>query len=338
MNALRLGIVGFGRLAREYYVPALPTVDGARLVAVADPLPASRAAAARLAGVTVFDDHRAMLERAALDGLLVASPPSTHLAVWEDGARRGLAVFMEKPFVLSDDLDRLPRPATAPRLMLDLNRRFWPPYRRIGELVAAGALGTPVAIDYRLHTDPDVWSAVTRHRFVSGEGGVLHDLGSLAIDLALQLMGSEPERVAADARTVRWAGDHVQLRLEFRDGSSVSCDLAYDRPPCERLVARGPAGGVLLADPNMALHHLRNGARRGLLGGCADAVAFGYRALRPARRMARASIRDALDAFVRAGRGTSPFAPGFEDAVRNARLIAVAARAARERRAVATPP
>ena len=43
--SLRIGLVGFGRLARDYYLPAFRTLDGCRLVGIADPLPASRAAA-----------------------------------------------------------------------------------------------------------------------------------------------------------------------------------------------------------------------------------------------------------------------------------------------------
>ena len=47
---------------------------------------------------------------------------------------------------------------------------------------------------------------------------------------------------------------------------------------------------------------------------------------------------DDFAAFVHAARGTEPFLPGFDDALRNARLVAAAARAARERRTVVVEP
>jgi len=56
---LRLGVAGFGRLVRDVYLPAFRSLRDARLVAVADPLPASRSAAAKLLkGAAVHSDHR----------------------------------------------------------------------------------------------------------------------------------------------------------------------------------------------------------------------------------------------------------------------------------------
>ncbi len=45
-DPLRIGLAGFGRLARDFYLPAFRFLSGARLVAVADPLRESRSAAA----------------------------------------------------------------------------------------------------------------------------------------------------------------------------------------------------------------------------------------------------------------------------------------------------
>jgi scyllo-inositol 2-dehydrogenase (NADP+) len=321
-RALRLGIVGFGRLAREYYLPALREIAAADVVAVADPLAASReAAAARLPGVRVHVAHRAMLDHEPLDGVLIASPPSTHLAVWDDVAARGPAVFLEKPFVLSGQLGELERRRASDRVMMDFNRRFWPPYRRVIRLVQGGAVGRPFEAEYLLHVNVLAWCTVTSHRLAPGEGGVLHDLGSQAIDLALDLLGGEPVAVAAEARTRRWAGDRLHLRLASADGSVVRSDLAYGERTREQLVVRGPRGVVRLADPNMAVHR----GAGGIGARCQDAAAFAYRALRPGHAFARASIRAALDRFVRATRGEATFVPGFEDGRRNARWVAAAA-------------
>jgi predicted dehydrogenase len=147
-----MGIAGFGRLARDYYVPAFRALADARLVAVADPLAGSRSVAARrMASLALFADHREMLERAGLDALLVASPPSTHLAIWNAAAAQGLPVFMEKPFVLAGQLGEVGRGTGS--LMLDFNRRFWPTYRRAAEAVQSGAVGRPVDVHFQLHTD-----------------------------------------------------------------------------------------------------------------------------------------------------------------------------------------
>lgn len=339
MRPLRIGIAGFGRLARDYYLPAFQTIEGARLVGVADPLPASRAAAThRLPSVDVYRDHPAMLERANLDAILVATPPSSHLEIWNHAAARNVAVFMEKPLALCGQLEEIERGNATPNLMIDFNRRFWPTYRRVSEVVRKGVLGKPVEVDFRLHTDVLSWSTVTQHRLSGDEGGILHDLGSHAIDLAADLLGEEPNGVTAEARSDRWPQDYLRLDLAFADGSAVRCDLAYADRTVERLSVRGPRGSLRLADPNMAIHFERNGARGPRLAArCLDAAVFGYRALRRGRSMARFSIRSALAAFVHAVAAGEPHSPGFEEAVWNLRWLEAAARSAAEGRP-AVPP
>jgi len=338
-DSLRIGVAGFGRLVRDYYLPAFRTVPGADLVAVADPLPESRTAAAdRLPSAAVYPDHRTMLERESLVGLLVASPPSTHLRIWNDAAAAGLAVFMEKPFILGGQLGEIERGAASANLMMDFNRRFWPNYRRVSELVRQGAVGKPVEIEFLLHVDVLSWSTVTQHRLSPDEGGILHDLGGHAIDLASDLLGEEPEGVTARTSSSRWPDDHLLLDLSFGDGSAVRCDLAYEAPTRERLSVRGPGGRLWLADPNMAIHLERDGSRRSRLAArCLDAAVFGYRALRRGRSMARFSIRSALAAFVHALAAGEPFSPGFEEAMRNVRWLEAAARSEAEGRP-AVPP
>jgi predicted dehydrogenase len=326
---VRLGLVGFGMLARDYYLPALRTLDGIRVVAVADPLLESRRAAdARLDGVAVYSDHATMLERTSLDGALVASPPSTHLDVWSAAVARGLPVFVEKPLLLAGQLGWLPA-GNDPRLMVDFNRRFWPVYARLRELMRAGAFGTPVHLEFGLHLDVRRWSGVTRHRLDAAEGGVLHDLGSHAIDLALELIGEEPDAVMAEICKADSTDDRVQLRLSFPSGSSASCDVAYGARTREWLVVHGPDKTARLADPNMALHIGRSdAARHPLVTWGIDAISLGYRACWRSRSMARASIRAALAAFVHAVRTNTAFVPGFVDGLRNVRWMAAACRSA----------
>ena len=325
-GGMRLGLVGFGRLAREYYLPALRNLDEARIVAVADPLQESRSEAVRrLPGVRVYENHLPMLDTASLDAVLVASPPSTHLRAWNDAAARDLPVFMEKPFVLCGQLGAIVRGSAEGRLMVDFNRRFWPTYRRIGALLREGAFGSPVTADFQLHTDVLSWSTVTRHRFSDEEGGVLHDLGGHAIDLAGDLMGADPVSVASEESTMRWPADRMRLELLFADGSRFRCDVAWRDRNRERLAIQGPAGGLRLEEPNMVAHFTSDGAGRlRVFDRVLDAAMFGYRAVRRKRAMSCFSIGSALASFVRTAREGGAFSPGFEDAVRNVRWLEAA--------------
>ena len=48
-STLRIGLVGCGRVAERYYLPALARAEAARLVAIADPMPADVFAALSVA-------------------------------------------------------------------------------------------------------------------------------------------------------------------------------------------------------------------------------------------------------------------------------------------------
>jgi predicted dehydrogenase len=182
---VRLGLAGFGRLARDAYLPALAALPDTRLVAIADPLPASRdAARARCPDVRTYETVTSLLEGEALDGLLVASPPSGHLTAWRAATAAGLPVFVEKPLLLAHEVPLIVAGDERAPVMVNFNRRFWPPYARARATVASGVLGTPVTLDFLLHLDVLGWSTVTRHRLAPEEGGLLHDLGSHAIDFA----------------------------------------------------------------------------------------------------------------------------------------------------------
>jgi predicted dehydrogenase len=339
VTPLRLGLAGFGRLARDYYLPALRAAPDVRLVAVADPLPESRAAAAvRCPGAHVYETLSAMLDGAALDALLVASPPSAHLAAWRAASTARIPAFVEKPILLSHELPLLDGREDGARVMVDFNRRFWPPYVRARAIVAAGTLGTPLHLDFRLHLDVLGWSTVTRHRLAADEGGLAHDLGCHAIDLASWLLGEEPREVTAVASTRRWRDDHLRLGLAFPSGATADADLAHGARTRERLGIRGPGGRLWQDEPNMALHLERAGARRGRLAAKSlDMAVLAYRALRRSRSVGRASIQGALDAFVRAVRTGGPFEPGVADGLRNARWVAAAVRSAAAGGASARP-
>ena len=333
-----LGLVGFGRFARNYYVPALRSlIPGAR-VCVADPLAEARDSAARLLpGSRSYPDHRAVLAREPLDGVLVASPPSTHLEVWQSAARHDLPVFLEKPFLAPGELDNIdPADPAWRNLMIDFPRRFWPAYRDLERRVSGGDLGRVSHAQLTLHIDLAPWLTVTRHRLDPDEGGVLYDLGSQALDLATMIFRQRPSEIRARRYGASGPRDRVVLDLGFASGLAVNCDLAYGDRNRESVRIYGEEGLLRLDDPNMLTWLERAPTRyRGAIRWCADTAALCYRGLIRDRSMLRYSVRAALEAFLRAVAARSDFEPGFEDALQIARWTEAAARALAEGRSIA---
>ncbi len=270
-----------------------------------------------------------MLRANHLDGLLIASPPSTHLDLANQACSRGLAVFLEKPAALTwqlPELEALGR--TAPRLMIDFNRRFWPPYRALAEKAKSSAIGSLQEIRYDLHVNLLQWKATTPHRTNPQEGGLLHDLGSHAVDLVCTIVGHAPSSVQATYRNRMPLRASMCIKLEYPDGAVAICDLAYSKLSRESMRLTGSSGNLLLRNPNMRIHQIDGGQDERWSDRVGDIAILGYRAWRRSYSMLRYSIAQALGTFVASLHNATPLQPPVEDAIANLRILAAAAESA----------
>jgi predicted dehydrogenase len=329
MSGLGVGLVGFGRLAERYYAPALRRSRALRVVAIAEPLAERRRRAAAewpaARGVASLAD---LVRSDGVEALLVASPPASHLAAWRAACAAGLPAFVEKPLVLTHQLAEIGDLGRDPRVMVDFNRRFWPAYQEIRRRVAADELGRELVLDFRLELDVDRWSAVTAHRGDAAQGGLVHDLGSHALDLAAWLLGGAPVELAASRLDARPASERWRLDLAFGDGSRAVLALAYGRRTRERLRLRGSGGRLRLDEPNLRPRVSNSSLRPSLLAPVLDAGLLVARFVRRSTSFGRASIAAALAAFAAAARAGDAFAPGGEEGLRNVRWVAAVERSA----------
>ena len=94
----RIGVVGTGWWATTAHLPALAGHPGADLVAVCDPLPdRARAAAERFGAPQHFTDVAALLDAGLVDGVVVATPHTSHHSVARAVLDAGVHVLVEKP-------------------------------------------------------------------------------------------------------------------------------------------------------------------------------------------------------------------------------------------------
>lgn len=337
MKPLRLGLIGFGRLAQNYYVPAFRSFSSPLDLSVADPQENCLAIAKqRLPDAKTYKNHRDLLAQATLDGLLVATPPSTHLAIWRDAAALGLAVFMEKPFLLANELESVDRDDPAlERLMVNFNRRFWPAYRQLGRWVRAGRIGRPQHARFTLITNLGAWSKVTEHRLQAGEGGALYDLGSQLLDLVAITFDEAPTQVRARHSDASTDHERATLELKFNSGLSVECVLGYDRSNQEHVKIWGEHGCLRLDNPNFCMWRERKSSfANQLVQTPANLAALGFRGLVRSRSMLRYTVRAALESFVQSLSTGQALRPGFADAFRVALWTEAASRSAASQTAV----
>jgi predicted dehydrogenase len=199
----RLGFLGVGWIGR-HRMQALCAAGQAEAVAVADPDPAARIAAAQaVPGVTVVERLEDLLAL-ELDGIVIATPSAMHAEQALAGLAAGVAVFCQKPLARDAEETRAVVAAARDadrRLGVDFSYRHLAATRAARAAIVSGELGDIFAVDLTFHNayGPDKpWFGDRR---LAG-GGCLIDLGTHLVDLALWLTDGGSAQVQA-ARVLR---------------------------------------------------------------------------------------------------------------------------------------
>jgi predicted dehydrogenase len=224
--ALRLGLVGCGRLAERGYVPAARAARGVEIVAVTDPDRARRGLVAAKLGASAHARFGELLASAPLDGIIVCSPPEQHEEAATLAAAADLTALVENPPAL-DPAGALRVAALTPAPWIGFNRRFDQGRELERVMPAGGDLQVRMVLHYRRKA----WRALH-----AGDD-VLLDVAPHLIDLALFLTGSLPLAVRANATRERAGLVLATTRAE------VQIECAADRPHHELIEIRRADGG-----------------------------------------------------------------------------------------------
>ena len=91
MSCIKLAIIGAGKVAQDYHVPAIATHKAFHLLACAS-------THGSLHGVQHFESIGDLLEAAStIDAVAICTPPQVRYAIAQRCLERGLHVFLEKP-------------------------------------------------------------------------------------------------------------------------------------------------------------------------------------------------------------------------------------------------
>ncbi len=220
MNFVRLGVIGCGKVVCRIHLGALRRVRGARVVAVADPVPARRAEGARLAGgAAAFAEWEELLRAADVDAVLVCTPSALHAECAVEALAARKHVYVEKPLASNlEQAEAVVRAWEATSLvgMSGFNYRHHPLYVKTRDIVASGALGQLIAVR-SCFTSAGEWVDDWRKERSLG-GGVLLDLAGHHIDLAQFVLGQRICEVSARVASWRSEQDTAWTEMTLEDG------------------------------------------------------------------------------------------------------------------------
>jgi myo-inositol 2-dehydrogenase/D-chiro-inositol 1-dehydrogenase len=163
------------------------------VAAIAEMSPAAREAVAAT-GAAVYESVAEMLDRSALDGVLIAAPTDQHGAIIAEVAARGLPILCEKPCGLTAAAAQTSAQAAAAAgvpLQVAYWRRFVPGLRQLHDRIAAGELGVIHLVTcYQWDERPP--SPVFR----AHSGGIAIDMGVHEFDQLRWLTGQDIANLA----------------------------------------------------------------------------------------------------------------------------------------------
>lgn len=255
---VRLGIIGCGNVSLRHHLPVLLAEPGVAVVAAADPTPARLeqfAAAAGLPSTDCCAAADAVLERADIDAVLVATPQAFRPAIVRAALAAGKHVLSEKPLALTpSDAWSLARQARAAGLKLALvhNYCFMPDCRTVKRVLEEGAIGEPTVLTLNFlgvedHPGAPEYAPAWRHDPVASGGGVLMDMLH-AVYVAAWLFGRPARSVSAAIDRRRSADGLVEdlalCRYAFEPGFAL-INMAWGDGP-GGIEVMGSRGRLLL--------------------------------------------------------------------------------------------
>jgi predicted dehydrogenase len=231
---IRVGVVGTSWWADLMHLPSLTSHPGAVAAAVCGRDAARAGAVAAKFGVpAAYTSYEAMIDGAALDAVIVATPDDLHAAPAMRALARGLHVLCEKPLARTA-AEALAMRDLAARAgvvnMVFFTYRWVPAYRFLRDLVAAGRIGRPLSFALAFVNGYGLRPGYAWRYDARRSAGVVSDLGAHMIDL------------------VRWALDDEAVRVS----ASLSAFAAHAPPPHDEAGAMPPANDSALVALELA--------------------------------------------------------------------------------------
>jgi predicted dehydrogenase len=227
MKTIRWGIIGCGAVTEVKSGPALQKAEHSALVAVMRRDGALAADYARRHGVPKwYDNAQALIDDPKVDAVYVATPPYAHKEYTLAAARAGKPVYVEKPMALHHAECQTMIEACAAAgvpLFVAYYRRALPKFRKVKELVEAGAIGPVRCVQVTLYRKANVYDPNRLPWRVQPQlagGGHFVDLAAHTLDYLDYLLGpiQAVQGLASNLASPYPAEDTVTGSFRFASG------------------------------------------------------------------------------------------------------------------------
>jgi predicted dehydrogenase len=317
MKKVVWGVLGTARIGWEKVIPAMQRSPWCDVHAIASRSLESAQQAAKRSGIAkAYGSYEAMLADPEIEAVYNPLPNHLHVPLTLQALKAGKHVLCEKPFALTAAEAATLRGAAGKLLVMEAFMvRFHPQWQRARELVRAGRIGTPTAVQVFFSYFNDDPGNIRNQADIGG--GALYDIGCYAIVAGRYLFEAEPLRaIALIDRDPAFGTDRTtSALLDFGAGRRLDFTVSTQCLRYQRVHVVGSKGRIEVLIPFNAP---QGEATRILVDtdGALDGSAIQTETLPVSDQYTLQG-----EAFSRAVRGEITLPYGVDDAVQNLRII-----------------
>lgn len=226
MKKVKTAIVGCGAVAEIFHIPTLQRMPETEIAALID-VNVDRAKQLKKEynlNCETYNNYQDILSK-DIEAIFILTPPKLHAKIALEVMAAGKHVFCEKP--MEANLENAKKMVDfakdkGVKLMVGLNFRFIPQYRKIHDLIESGFLGKLIGASSTFFTNAFMWPSKTKFQYTKEGGGALFEMGCHHLDLMRWYLG-DVKNVLANIRTI---GDGVTIDdtaavfIEFENGAT----------------------------------------------------------------------------------------------------------------------
>ena len=228
---LRIGVVGLGKMGLSHFslVNAHPRTEAV----ICDATGYLVDTLGRYVSNAIYKDYDRMLEEAALDAVVIATPSRLHAPMVRKALDRGLHVFCEKPFCLdpADSLSLAEQADGAGRVtQVGYHYRYVGAFQEMKRILASGALGRPTHAMAEAYGPVVLRPKRSTWRTTKEEGGgCLYDYAAHPLNLLNWYFGRPSSVTGCVLNSIFSADtdDEVYATLGFADGVSAQLSVNW---------------------------------------------------------------------------------------------------------------
>jgi predicted dehydrogenase len=229
---LKIGIVGIGKVASNYHIPAYRMIKGVTVTAICDNDASAVDKAAKKFGIDkTYSDLDEMLENESFDFVDICTPIFTHYEYSTKCLNKGVNILVEKPFVLTTnqatELKELAKKRNA-EICLTMNYRFKDPSIKFATALSEGQIGSVKNVIVRQHGE-SIFGLPQWAWNEKQTGGLLYENAFHAVDIMSWILGPHKRilgcKINYDNSLDLTTSCHAMI--ENHDGALGYLDLAW---------------------------------------------------------------------------------------------------------------